>query len=283
MRLSKIKQWQPFFLKSLRFSWVCLATLLLVLMPFFLPSYIHAAPRSSKALSPLSVPQWHAALRAYLLAHPDVVVASLHQIDVRKQAHFNALMHEAIDVHAQALFNDPASPTWGDPHATTLVVVFDDANCPNCRAIVQKMPALLKAYPRMRWIEKPLPMYGASAHLAARALLAAFRVSPEHALLFYQNLMSGTALLTSALVFQKARQAGFDVAVLRKVMAEAWVTQALKRMKAQASELGVDAVPTVIVAEPASHRYLVHVGAWHLKAFLPRWLGTMPHSQHKAS
>jgi protein-disulfide isomerase len=190
------------------------------------------------------------AIRAYMLAHPEIVgqmndkLASQQQADQDKQA------AQAMKKIGLAAFFDPKIAfITGPADAKKTVVEFYDYNCPYCRA---SLPAVEKFYQehkndtRFAFIEMPLPIHGHNAVVAARASLAA-RLQPDKYVALHFALMGSESPADEQAVYDAAAKAGLNVEKLKADMEKPEIAAALDASKKLAERAGIDGTPTFIV------------------------------------
>jgi protein-disulfide isomerase len=112
-------------------------------------------------------------VRDYLLAHPDVIIQSVNQLEARQRAKAETEVQDMIKSRADEIFQDAAAPTGGDPKGDVTLVEFFDYNCPYCRQVVPVMAKAEEADPQLRIAYKEFPILGPNSTYAAKAALAA--------------------------------------------------------------------------------------------------------------
>jgi protein-disulfide isomerase len=188
------------------------------------------------------------AIRAYLMAHPEIVgqmndkLAAQQQVDQDKQA------ADAMKKIGLAAFFDPKIAfITGPADAKKSVVEFYDYNCPYCRA---SLPAMEKFYEehkndtRFAFIE--FPIKGPDSIVAAKVALAA-RHQPDKYLALHFALMSETQPVDANMIMQDALKAGLDMNRLKTDMEKPEVNAAIDASHDLAKRAGIDGTPTFIV------------------------------------
>lgn len=200
------------------------------------------------AADPLSPPQKQAVetiVHDYLLAHPEVIVQALKEMQQKQADAQAAAQDRALADHDSALYHDAQSPVKGAAGADVTVVEFFDYQCPYCKAMEPSIDALLKGDPKVRLVLKELPVLGPASITAARAALAAMaqgRYTP-----FHDALMAIHGRLDDAQIMQTAAAAGLDVKRLKADMGSATVTGEIQRNLALADALGIDGTPALVI------------------------------------
>lgn len=99
-----------------------------------------------------------------------------------QEKQIQALIHEA-------LFNDPDSPRIGAQKPALTLVSFTDYNCPYCKQLDPMLEKIVKQYPQVAVVIKPLPFKGESSVLAARTALTTWNQHPQQFLALHEKLM----------------------------------------------------------------------------------------------
>jgi protein-disulfide isomerase len=191
-----------------------------------------------------------AQLRAYLMAHPQLVAEMTDRLQKQQDQEQQLAQSAAMKKIGIAPFFDPKIAfVTGPADAKRTLVEFYDYDCPYCRA---SLPAVRKFYEahksdtRFAFIEMPLPIHGRNALIAARASLAA-RLQPDKYVALHFALMGHPEAVDEQAVYDIAGQAGLDVAKLKADMQQPEIAAALVAGKKLAERAGIDGTPTFIV------------------------------------
>jgi protein-disulfide isomerase len=184
-------------------------------------------------------------IRAYLLAHPEVVTEALQEAERREQEAQRKRATEAIRAHLAELTKDPGSPVGGNPQGRVTIVEFFDYQCGYCKREAIELKTLLQTDSDIRLVYKDLPILGPASVFAARAALAAQKQGKHEAL--HAALMAASEKLTDQEVLRIAAQVGLDAAKLEKDMADPSVSQALDRNFQLQRALNIQGTPALIV------------------------------------
>ena len=111
-------------------------------------------------------PAFERELRAYLLAHPDVIRDAAAKLQEKKAAQARAVLAEA----KSALERDPRDFV-ANPDGRATVVQFFDYRCPYSRAMAPEIDRLIAANRDVRFVFKQYPVFGSASDYAARAAL----------------------------------------------------------------------------------------------------------------
>jgi protein-disulfide isomerase len=210
-----------------------------------------AALAQAPATPGMSVPDdtpdaFGAKVRAYLLAHPEVIMEAIQILQQRQQAAQAEQVKGVIAARARELFHDPAAPEGGNPAGDVTLVEFFDYNCPYCRGVAPTLVELRGADPGLRLVYKEFPILGPGSEAAARAALAAERQGKYQ--VFHDALMHAREKLAEAEVFRIAAAVGLDLDQLKRDMADPAIEAAIARNRALAAALGIDGTPGFVIA-----------------------------------
>ncbi len=134
-------------------------------------------------------------VRAYLLAHPEVLREVSQKLDA-KDAADDAAAHKRAEASLPgvraALEHDPADFT-ANPRGRITVTEFYDYRCPHCVNVAPKVVALIQTHPDVRFVFKEMPIFGPVSEHAAQAAWAVKKAGGDY-LGLYQALMGARGL-----------------------------------------------------------------------------------------
>ncbi len=147
-------------------------------------------------------------VRAYLLAHPEVIQESAQRLEAKLASDEVATQRRAQALLPRlraAVERDPADFV-ANPNGRVTVTEFYDYRCPHCVNAAPKVLALVHAHPEVRFVFKEMPIFGPISEHAARAALAVKAAGGDY-LAVYGQLMA-TRPLTDETIDQIAHRAG---------------------------------------------------------------------------
>ena len=190
-------------------------------------------------------------VRAYLLAHPEVLQEAIDKLQAKEEADKASGARAAIVARREMLERDPRDPVLGNPHGLVTVVEFFDYRCPFCKAAEPDVQKLLADNPDIRLVLKEFPILDAEDHThisedASRAALAANaqgRYAAVHRALLAQKSLDedGIAAVLKA--------GGVDNAKAQPVETSTATTTQIADARALARALGVDGTPAFVVGD----------------------------------
>ena len=187
-----------------------------------------------------------AKVKAYLLAHPEVIEEAVQKLQEQKDAQAANKAKVALKSDRQSLERDPRDFV-ANPGGAVTVTEFYDYRCPHCINAAPAVLKIIKDNPDVRFVFKELPIFGAISEHAAREAIA-IKAAGHDYLGFYQTLMS-THGLDDGIVDNIARTYGIDPAKAQqgplRVAADAQIADAHKL----ANDLDVEGTPTFIIGD----------------------------------
>jgi protein-disulfide isomerase len=157
-------------------------------------------------------------VKAYIMAHPEVVQDALLELDKRQKEAENVAVKAALKTEAKALYDANMGTTVGNPSGDVTLIEFFDYNCPYCRKAMTTLDALLKSDPKLKIILRDLPIVHPpeSIEVAKIAFAAKNQLAPDKFWEFHKKLFSASRLVAKAQALQVAKDIGLDMARLEK-------------------------------------------------------------------
>lgn len=175
-------------------------------------------------------------VRAYLLAHPEVIPEAMTRLQDRESARLVASHRDAL--------NRPYAGAWaGNPNGDVTVVEYFDYNCGYCRGLLPSLQQLLERDGKVRLVYRELPILSEESRAAARASLAAAAAGPDQYRRFHAALYAAGPV-SAATIAGAAQVAGFDPA---RVPADA--DAEIRRNLDMAGTLGLSGTPGWVIGD----------------------------------
>src|SRR5665213_59494 len=130
-------------------------------------------------------------VRAYLLAHPEVIQEAAQRLQVKADTDEAAHEQKALadlPLLRAAVERDPRDFV-ANPGGKVTVTEFYDYRCPHCANAAPKVLALIAANSDLRFVFKEMPIFGAVSRHAARAALAVKKAGGDY-LGLYRTFMA---------------------------------------------------------------------------------------------
>lgn len=183
-------------------------------------------------------------VRAYLLAHPEVLQEASDKLQANADARALAAQKRAEANLPQlrvAIERDPRDFV-ANPKGRVTVTEFFDYRCPHCVSMAPRLVALIRQHPDIRFVFKEMPIFGATSEHAAYAALAVKKAGGDY-LGLYQQFMT-TRPLDDATI---DRLAIADGAHAGDIAPSAASTAQLAATNALFDKLGLDGTPGFVV------------------------------------
>lgn len=188
-----------------------------------------------------------AVIHDYLLNHPEVLLEAVQAADDRMKTDARDKAAQALKQRHRDVFDDPASPSAGNPKGDVTMVEFFDYRCPYCKQVEPSLEKLVGTDKRLRFVYKEFPVLGPASTIAARAALAAKKQGKYDA--FHVAMMAARGQTSEPMIYAVAETAGLDIDRLKKDMAAPDVDAQLKANLELAEALDIRGTPAFIVGD----------------------------------
>jgi protein-disulfide isomerase len=186
-----------------------------------------------------------AKVRAYLLAHPEVVQEAIQKLQAKQDADDAARAKLAIEQHRAAIERDPRDFV-ANPNGKITVTEFYDYRCPHCINAAPKVLDLIQSNPDVRFVFKEFPIFGAASERAARAALAVKAAGGDYVGV-YKAFMAAHPL-DDAAIDRILTANGVSPSALDDPKAKAAADRQLSDIRTLAvTDLGVEGTPAFII------------------------------------
>jgi protein-disulfide isomerase len=186
-------------------------------------------------------------VRAYLLAHPDVIADAVVVLRQRKADADSAAQREAVSANRGEILSSEPLPVAGNPNGDVTVVEFFDYNCPYCRRAFPLIKSVLAADSGVRLVLREFPVLGPDSAFASQAAIAASLQGKY--LAFHDALMTQGGELTPTVVLDLARATGLDLERLKADMKKPEISATIDASHALARRLLITGTPTFIIGD----------------------------------
>ncbi|MCG8547464.1 MAG: DsbA family protein [Alphaproteobacteria bacterium] len=204
-----------------------------------------SAAAADSPLSDIDKDELNAAIRAYILEHPEVIIEALEKFEQKERAERQKATMAALAANKEKLFNNPMTPVSGNKDGDVSIVEFFDYQCGFCKRTMASVLEVMKEDPQVRVVWKELPILGPASEFAARAAMASKRQGKY--LDFHIALMGSRGQLTPKKIFEKAKKVGLDIEKLKRDMADPAISQYLSETLQLAQALGINGTPGFVI------------------------------------
>ena len=200
-----------------------------------------AATTSAEEPAPTSKSAFEAAIRDYIMAHPEVIRESLAKADQAEQVERTK---QVLRDEKKALYA-ANSPSIGPADAKITIVEFMDYNCPYCRKTHPLLRSYLDRHPDTRPVIKDIANFGKDSEAAGRIALAAARQGKFTEM--HEALLARKGTSTEAAALEIAGTLGLDLNRLKADAASKDVDHILMQARDLANVLNVGGTPLFII------------------------------------
>lgn len=201
-----------------------------------------------KAMTPDQKTAFGAAVRDYLMEHPEVLVEAINKLQAQQAQQQAADDASLIKANAKAIYEDPNSWVGGNPQGDVTLVEFMDYRCGYCRKALPEVAKLLKTDGNIRYIVKEFPILTDQSVLGARYAIALRKVAGDGA---YEKAHNALMLLrgpiNEASLKELSDKIGVDFATIQPEMNSAYVDKVISENHALAGRLKINGTPTFVL------------------------------------
>jgi protein-disulfide isomerase len=218
----------------------------IVLQGALLPSIAKSDDRAPNEQNvPTAKSDIQTTIHDYILAHPEVLIESLQQAKRKDEERQAAATKSFIGTHKKELLEDSNSPVLGNRNGDVTLVEFFDYRCPYCRQVDPLLRRLVSEDPKVRIVQKQLPILGPTSVLAARAALAANNQGKHEQL--HDALMTEKPNFDEARILKVAGDLGLDLVRFKADMASPEVDAEILGSARLAKGMNLTGTPAFIV------------------------------------
>jgi len=220
-----------------------------------------ASAQSFSEMNDAETAAFGAAVRAYLLDNPEVIMEAVAVLEQRQQQNAATSDVELVAQYYEQIFNDGYSNVSGNPDGTIQIVEFSDYKCGYCKRAYPELLQLIEANPDIRFVLKEYPILGAESILASRAAISVLVNEGDEAYeRFHDALMRENGPLTELSLPLIAEGLGIDSAKMLETMNTALVTQVIQTNRTLGQQMQISGTPTFIIGTEMLRGYVPLAG-----------------------
>lgn len=204
-----------------------------------------ATTTASPGFSPSQVKDIQKIVHNYLIKNPNVLVEASQALQKQQAVLAQKNAMGAIETQKQEIFNNPKTPTAGNPDGSIYLVEFFDYQCGHCKAMGPIVKSLTKNNSKVKLIFKELPIFGGASRYAAKMALASTVQGKYY--VFHNALFNVKGPLSKSKVLKIAKRVGLNVSKLKKDAEKPWVTKQLRANFRLAQQLKLVGTPAFII------------------------------------
>jgi len=200
---------------------------------------------------------FHAELRAYLMANPQVILESVNQMEAQQAEQQAQDDLSLVAANKDALLDDGISWVGGNPEGDITIVEFLDYRCGYCRRAHDEVTKLLTSDGNIRLIVKELPILGEASTISSRFAIATKQVAGDEAYkAVHDALMSFGGQPSEAALARLANSLGLNGDAIVAQMESEDVSTHIAQTRALAQRLQIRGTPTFVMGEQLIRGYV---------------------------
>ena len=236
-----------------------------LLVSINLPKLAHTQIINKKSngssLSILQRKQVNEMIEKFLRENPRVILESVNNMREQQENEAKEQSLKNLGIYKELIFNDPASPTIGNPKGDVTIVEFLDYSCGYCKRVFKTLKQLIREDKNIYVIFKELPILSPQSELAARAALATWQQDKTKYIDIHGEFMTLKGRLSEKRILRIARNNGLDLAQLKKDMSSKILKKTIAENRRLAQKLNITGTPGFIIGNN------IIPGAIELKTF----------------
>ncbi len=211
---------------------------LLILMLLTTPA-LAAAPFTPEQEARIKV-----LIKETLVQNPSILAEAADAYEKQAAETQQEVVKQIVTKNHDALYNDAGSPRIGPENATLTLVTFTDYNCVFCKKFEAEITKIMKQYPQVAVIFKPLPYRSETSLSSARLALTVWEQQPKKFVALHKRLMMKKGYHDSASIAAALEKTGIT---LKEPSQQSLDTVNLNLTLAQ--QLGVQGTPATLIGD----------------------------------
>jgi len=200
---------------------------------------------------------FNAAVRAYLLDNPEVLVEAMQVLEQRRLLEEASAEVEMVQRLESDIFDDGFSYVGGNPEGSITVVEFQDYRCGFCKRAHGEVQELVETDGDIRLIIKEFPILGPDSTMSSQfAIAAMISQGPDAYKRVSDALMSYGGPINDGALRRLAKSANVDFDQINDTLGDPEVSRRIDATLALGRELRVSGTPTFIIGSKFVRGYL---------------------------
>jgi protein-disulfide isomerase len=204
-------------------------------------------PAAASEFTPEQKTEIEGIIKDFLANHPEMLLQAIQDADDKLKAEAKEKAASALAEHQKQVFDDPDTPTGGNPKGDVTLVEFFDYRCPYCKQVEPALEKLLADDAGLRFVYKEFPVLGPDSDIAAHVALAARLQGKYDA--FHRAMMAATGKIDESVIYKVAATAGLDVDKLKQDAKSPDIAKQIKANLELGTTLDIDGTPAFIVGK----------------------------------
>lgn len=195
-----------------------------------------------------------ALVKEYILNNGDVIIESVNKYQAKQEEETNKKADGAAKELLEAIKADKTLPGAGNPDGDVVLIEFFDFNCGWCKKAYEEIQQIIDQDKNVRVVFYDIPILGPSSTLSSRWALAAHKQNKYWE--FHKALMTHEGQVDDAILEKIAKDAGLDVAKLKKDLDDPKINETLNEHVAKAKAVGIQGTPGFIINDQIFRGYI---------------------------
>lgn len=195
-----------------------------------------------------------ALVKEYILNNGEVVIESVNKFQAKQEEETNKKADAAAKDLIDAIKADKTLPSAGNPDGDVVLVEFFDFNCGWCKKAYEEIQQIINEDKNVRVVFYDIPILGPSSTLSSRWALAAHAQGKYWE--FHKALITHEGQVDDAILEKIAKDAGLDVAKLKKDLEDPKIAATLTEHVEKAKSVGIQGTPGFIINNQIFRGYI---------------------------
>jgi protein-disulfide isomerase len=183
-------------------------------------------------------------IRETLVQNPAILAEAADAFDKQAAHAQQDSVKQMIVKNHDLIYNDAGSPRVGPEKAALTLVYFTDYNCVFCKKFEADIERVMKKYPQVAVIFKPLPYRSETSLSSARLALTVWEQQPKNFLSLHERLMAKKGNHDEASIKAALKKTGITLQEPSKTSLDTINTNLTL-----AQQLGVQGTPATLVGD----------------------------------
>jgi protein-disulfide isomerase len=195
---------------------------------------------------PLSKEELDAAIKDYIINHPEDIVASLEGMQKKRIQESAKQAQEYLDKNRSLIEQSDTPPVLGNNNGDVSIVEFYDYACSFCKKANEYTNEIIKEDPGVKVILRPIAVLGDASMYAAKVALAVQKISPIKFAIIHNDLMKMRTINEEAVKELMANH-DIDYALVENELNSYSVKQQINRNFEFAKGLMIQGTPSYVI------------------------------------
>ena len=213
-----------------------------------------AGPAYAEGFSDAQKKDINAMIEAYIKENPKALLDSVVKYQEEQAAAEQEKMDEGVKTFIPSLKEHADLPFIGNKDGDVTIVEFFDYNCGYCKKAYTELQKIIDEDKKVKVVFIDLPILGPNSHVVSKWALAAQKQDKYFD--YHKTLMNFQGQKTDETLEKLAKEAGLDVAKLKKDKEDPSIEKAIARNQALATSVSVQGTPGFIINDQIIRGYM---------------------------